>query len=196
MKKLSYMKKELKKIYGKEKTNEILSLVKKHYQESLLLCKYASSGELFHLENTILPTSSFYKALLEVDNKNAFENTNKIIIALCKKGAKVLNSMLKIPGMKSVFMKILPKMALKIFGKECGFDYKNFQSDKTNFQMDMTMCPYVKYAKILKVEELTRIFCESDFATYGNLSGIVFERTQTIGTGGNLCDFKFSRIDK
>ena len=37
---------------------------------------------------------------------------------------------------------------------------------------------------------------ESDFATYGNLSGIVFERTQTIGTGGNLCDFKFSRIDK
>ena len=59
-------------------------------------------------------------------------------------------------------MKILPKMALKIFGKECGFDYKNFQSDKTNFQMDMTMCPYVKYAKILKVEELTRIFCESD----------------------------------
>ena len=79
MKNLSYMKKELTKIYGKEKTNEIISLVKKHYQASLLLCKDASSGELFHLENTILPTSSFYKALLEVDNDNAFENTNKII---------------------------------------------------------------------------------------------------------------------
>ena len=67
---------------------------------------------------------------------------------------------------------------------------------KINFQMDMTMCPYVKYAKILKVEKLTSIFCESDFTTYGNLSGIVFERTQTLGTGGNLCDFKFSRIEK
>lgn len=196
MKNLSYMKKELTKIYGKEKTNEIISLVKKHYQASLLLCKDASSGELFHLENTILPTSSFYKALLEVDNDNAFENTNKIIIGRCKKGAKVLNAMLKLPGMKSVFMKILPKMALKIFGRECGFDYKNFQSNKINFQMDMTMCPYVKYAKILKVEKLTSIFCESDFTTYGNLSGIVFERTQTLGTGGNLCDFKFSRLEK
>ena len=51
--------------------------------------------------------------------------------------------------------------------------------------MDMTACPYCRYAKKLNCPELMPIFCDSDFATYGNLPGIRFERTQTIGTGGN-----------
>ncbi len=193
MKKLSYIRKELTKLYGKEKANVIIESAQRHYQECLLLCKDASEGEFMHLENTILPTTSFYKALLEVDSENAFKNTNAIIMGLCKKGAKVLNSILKLPGMKSVFMKVLPKMAMKMFGRECGFDYENFETNENILQMDMTMCPYVKYAKRFKVEEITVIFCESDFATYGNLSGISFERTETLGTGGSKCDFRFFR---
>lgn len=196
MKKQGYIRKELIKLYGKEKANVIIELAQKYYQECLMLCKDASKGEFMHLENTILPTTSFYKALLEVDTENAFKNTNAIIINLCEKGAKVLSGILNFPGMKSVFMKVMSKMATKMFGRECGFDYENFEANKSILQMDMTICPYVKYAKRFKVEELTTIFCESDFATYGNLSGIAFERTETLGTGGNKCDFKFLRTDK
>lgn len=196
MKKLGFIKKELRKIYGKDKTTKIIELAEKHYKECMALCENASKGEFMHLENTILPTTSFYKALLEVDNENAWKNTNDIIINLCKKGNKILNNMLKLPGMKSVFMKVLPKMAIKMFGKECGFDYENMEVSKKHLQMDMTICPYTKYAEILKVPELKSIFCESDFATYGNLSGITFERTETIGLGGNKCDFRFFRTDK
>lgn len=196
MKKIGYIRKELIKLYGKEKSNVIIELSQKYYQECLELCKDASKGEFMHLENTILPTTAVYKALLEVDNENAFKNTKAIIIDLCEKGAKVLNGILKLPSMKSIFMKIMPKMATKMFGRECGFDYENFEANTSLLQMDMTMCPYVKYAKRFKVEELTTIFCESDFATYGNLSGIAFKRTQTLGTGGNKCDFKFIRINK
>ena len=196
MKKLNYIRKELIKRYGKERTKVIIGLAQKHYQECLLLCKDASTGEFMHLENTILPTTSSYKALLEIDNENAIKNTNAIIISLCENGGKLLNNILKLPGMKSVFMKVMPKMAIKMFGRECGFDYENFEANKNILQMDMTMCPYVKYAKRLGVEELTTIFCESDFATYGNLSGIAFERTETLGTGGSKCDFKFSRTDR
>lgn len=194
MKKIKYIKKELIKIYGKEKTKVIVELAQKYYQECLTLCKDASKGEFIHLEDTIIPTTSFYKALLEVDKENAFKNTNEIIISLCKKAGKVFNIMLKFPGMKSIFIKVLPKVAVKIFGKECGFDYENLKVDKKYMQMDMTMCPYVKYAKRFNVEELIPIFCDSDFATYGNLSGISFKRTQTLGTGGNKCDFKFVRL--
>lgn len=196
MKKLWFIRKELIKLYGKEKTKVIIVLAQKHYQECLLLCKDASAGEFMHLENTILPTTSFYKALLEIDNENAIKTTNAIIIGLCENGAKALNGILKLPGMKSIFMKVMPKMAMKMFGRECGFDYENFEANEKVLQMDMTMCPYVKYAKRLEVEELTTIFCESDFTTYGNLSGIAFERTETLGTGGNRCDFKFSRTDR
>lgn len=196
MKKLGYIRKELIKLYGKEKTNSIIELAENHYQECMTLCQNASKGELFHLENTILPTTSFYKALLEVDNENALKNTNAIIIGLCETGGKALDHILKFPGMKSVFMKLLPKMAVKMFGRECGFDYKNLKVSNTCLEMDMTVCPYVKYANIFKVPELTPVFCESDSATYGNLSGISFKRTETLGTGGSKCDFKFLRIDK
>ena len=38
MKKLGYIKKELIKLYGKEKTNVIIDLAQKHYKECISLC--------------------------------------------------------------------------------------------------------------------------------------------------------------
>ena len=120
-------------MYGNEATAGIIESAGKYYNECLALCENVAKGEFMHLENTILPTTSFYKALMEIDSENALKNINFIITSLCKKGNRILNRMLKFPGMKSVFMKILPKMALKIFGRECGFDYKNFQSTIVGF---------------------------------------------------------------
>ena len=196
MNKLGFIRRQLIKIYGNEKTVIIVELAQKHYQECLALCKDASKGERTHLEDTILLTTAVYKALLEVDSEDALKNTNDIIINLCETGGSILNNMLKIPGMTAVFMKLLPKMALKLFGRECGFDYINFEASGDMMQMDMTMCPYVKYAKRFQVDELMPVFCNSDFATYGNLSKISFRRTETLGTGGSMCDFKFVRTDK
>lgn len=193
MNKLGFIKKQLIKLYGKEKTTVIVELAQKHYQECKALCKDASKGEWTHLEDTILPTTAVYKALLEVDKENALSNTNDIIIDLCEKAGSILNTMLKVPGMPSVFMKVLPKMAVKLFGRECGFDYINFEANSDRMQMDMTMCPYVKYAKRFQVEELMPVFCNSDFATYGSLDKITFRRTETLGTGGSKCDFMFVR---
>lgn len=59
--------------------------------------------------------------------------------------------------------------------------------------MDITTCPYCRYAKSLGCPELMSVFCDSDFATYGNLPGIKFKRSQTLGTGGSYCDFRFIR---
>ena len=196
MKKLGFIRKQLIKLYGKEKTTTIIKSAQKHYQECLVLCEDASKGEYLHLENTILPTTAVYKALLEFDGDNALKNTNDIIICLCEKSGNILNNVLKWPGMTQVFMKLMPKMATNMFGKECGLDYTNYVANKKMLQMDMTMCPYVKYAKRFNVEELTTVFCESDFATYGNLSKISFRRTETLGTGGSKCDFKFIRKER
>lgn len=196
MKKTRFITGQLIKIYGKEKTETIVALAQKHYQECLSLCGDASKGEFMHLEDTILPTTAFYKALLELDSENALKNTNDIIIDLCKKAGKILNTVLKCPGMGFVFMKLLPKLAIKLFGKECGFDYQYFEANNQMLEMHMTKCPYVKYAERFHVPELTPVFCESDFATYGCLSRISFQRTETLGTGGSICDFKFERTDR
>ncbi len=193
MNKLGFIKKQLVKLYGEDTTDVIVELAQKHYQECKALCKDASKGEWTHLEDTILPTAAVYKALLEVDKENALSNTNDIIINLCEKAGNILNTMLKVPGMTTFFMKVLPKMAVKLFGRECGFDYINFEASSDMMQMDMTMCPYVKYAKRFQVDELMPVFCNSDFATYGSLDKITFRRTETLGTGGSKCDFKFVR---
>ncbi|MBP3819472.1 MAG: L-2-amino-thiazoline-4-carboxylic acid hydrolase [Butyrivibrio sp.] len=34
------------------------------------------------------------------------------------------------------------------------------------------------------------LFCENDVYSYGNLPGLKFSRTKTIGAGDDLCDFK------
>lgn len=38
-------------------------------------------------------------------------------------------------------------------------------------------------------------FCDSDDITYRNLRKVGFRRTQTLGKGGEWCDFEFYRKD-
>lgn len=41
--------------------------------------------------------------------------------------------------------------------------------------------------------ELCQVFCDSDWENYGALHKVGFCRIQTLGTGGDLCDFTFCR---
>jgi hypothetical protein len=42
--------------------------------------------------------------------------------------------------------------------------------------------------------ELTKIFCENDERVYGNLPGLKFERTGTLGKGAKRCDFYLRKV--
>lgn len=192
--KFGFIRKALVKRYGEETTVRIVSLAEKHYADCERLCEGASEGEWEHLSGTVLPTVAVYKALLEVDADRALTRANDIMMELCQKVGAAVGKIMKLPGMKSLFMWLLPKMALKLFGPSCGFAFGNYEASKTALKMDMTACPYCRYAQKLGCPELMPVFCDSDFATYGNLPGIKFERTQTLGTGGERCDFKFIRI--
>ena len=191
--KYPFIRHALAKRYDKAALTDILRRAENHYAALSAQCEGATPGEHFHLDNTILPTAAIYKALLEVDSANALAVTHEALISLCQTGNRMMRLILRVPGMKGLFMRLLPKMALKMFGRESGFDYTNFHADKAHLTMDTTVCPYCKYARLLGVEALMPTFCESDFATYGGLPGIRFERTQTLGTGGSCCDFRFIR---
>ena len=56
--------------------------------------------------------------------------------------------------------------------------------------MDVTACPYNKYLTEMGCPEINILFCKNDEYTYGNLPGLKFSRTKTIGAGNGLCDFK------
>ena len=60
--------------------------------------------------------------------------------------------------------------------------------------MDITACPYCRYFSELGCPELTKIYCENDDRTYGNLPGVKFDRTGTLGKGAERCDFHIRKI--
>ena len=187
------IRRELARRYDKATLGRILDAAEARYSALAAQCKDATPGEWTHLNNTILPTAAVYLALLEVDAPNALAVTHESVFSLCRMGNRMMRLILRIPGMKGLFMRLLPKMAMSLFGRECGFDFTDYHADKTLLTMNVTCCPYCKFARLLNCEALMPTFCESDFATYGDLPGIRFERTSTLGTGGAVCDFRFVR---
>ena len=191
--KYPFIRRILAKKYDKAALRRILDGAETHYAALSARCEGATSGEWFHLNNTILPTAAVYKALLDTDADHALAVTHEAVLSLCRMGNRMMRFILRIPGMKGLFMRLLPKMALGMFGRDCGFDYTHYAADSTRLEMDVTICPYCKHAVLLGVEALLPTFCESDFATYDDLPGIRFRRTQTLGSGGSCCDFRFVR---
>ncbi len=192
--KYPFIKSALNKHFGKKEAAKLLSAAEAHYIRLEQQCQDATPGEWTHLRDTILPTAATYLALRSREEATALSTTRSIIIGMCEKISKIANKILKLPGMASLFMQLLPKMALNLFGEKCGFTYEGYTATKTQLTMNMTSCPYCRYAQLLDVAELVPIFCESDFATYGHLECIRFTRSQTLGTGGEMCDFRFERV--
>jgi hypothetical protein len=85
-------------------------------------------------------------------------------------------------------------MTKKQFGPKCGFKNRFYPKKKGEYRMDILACPYFRYFSELGCPELTKIYCENDERMYGNLPGLKFERTGTIGKGSDHCDFYLRRV--
>lgn len=105
----------------------------------------------------------------------------------------LLNRTLHKPGMKGLFLPIMRKMAKSVFGPKGGFRNQFGLVNRQETHFDILDCPYCRYLKELGCPELGPGFCKSDEYVYGNLDDFVFERTQTLATGGEKCDFCMRR---
>lgn len=78
----------------------------------------------------------------------------------------------------------------RMFGRDAGFDYR-LVPDAPLFAVDMTRCPYVDACRRYGCPELAQFACRADDVTYGTLHpNLVWGRTQTLGMGGECCDFR------
>jgi hypothetical protein len=108
--------------------------------------------------------------------------------------AKKLSALLRLPGMRSLFVKVWDPLTRKIFGEKSGFQNIFYPKKKGEYRMDVVSCPYNRYFTQLGCPELTKISCGADDHVYGDLPGLKFERTTTIGRGGERCDFCIRKI--
>ena len=149
-----------------------------------------SDGVRFHTENKIFPAAAIYLTLKEsIGQREAYQVMENATFKTADAAAKKLSALLRLPGMRSLFVKAWDPLTRKMFGENSGFQNVFYPKKKGEYRMDVVSCPYNRYFTELGCPELTKISCGADDHVYGDLPGLKFERTTTIGRGGKRCDF-------
>lgn len=154
-------------------------------------------GELPKKQKThtdiIFPHIAVYRALMERHADCAMEIMERGEAECTKKEAWSYQKVVKLPLGKTLFFRVFALGCKEGFGPSAGFANKVHKASRSVYQMDILACPYARYCAEEGCPELTHIFCNNDLYAYGALDGIKFTRTQTLGTGGEKCDFLLER---
>lgn len=190
------IKKDLVGWYGKEPVQKIWEKAGKNWEE---LCdRYAHLPEKMkqHTDGQMFRMAAVYMALKEVYPEVALEMLGAGVEREGKRIAKMLSCALHIPGMDYVFLWIFAKMLDNSFNADAGFQSTKHCISKEEVNFDIHQCPYCKYLTEIGCPEIIRFSCEIDKLIYGNLPGLKFERSGTLGTGADQCDFCLKRAKK
>ena len=151
-----------------------------------------SKAMKFHLESQILPGIAAYETLSAVMDKD-----RALIEIHSLKMKKAVSKAARFAGMYKHIPKIFLKVTQKIFGRDAGFDYKIYDTDKNTAKLDMLKCPYRMMTTRYGCPELCVCFCDSDDIAYGDIHPkLEWRRTKTLGRGNDCCDFSLSYIKK
>lgn len=197
MKKKRSIKAEIEQILSKEQSDALWR--KATAQLDQLLQRYADlpAGVRAHTDNYIFPAAAIYlTAKGYMTEQQAYAVIEQAAIANTARFGKMLAKMMKLPFMRDLFIRMWDPIAKKRFGKDSGFQNRFYPKKKGEYRMDILACPYCRYFTELGCFELTKIFCENDERGYGNLPGLVFERTGTLGKGAGCCDFCIRKAPK
>ena len=162
-----------------------------------LLARYSAlpKGVHMHTDSRILPSAAIYLTVKDaVGPAKAYRIIEDAAVRGCAEIEKKLQKLMKLPGMPDLFLKAWDPMTKKLFASGNGFQNVFYPKKKGEYRMDVISCPYCRTFTELGCPELTKIFCENDNRIYGDLPGLKFERTGTLGKGAERCDFHLKKI--
>ena len=143
------------------------------------------------LVHTILPRIALWKALLGSgltgEDSDAAMRKYMLDVVAAKKHAATARLEV-IPGFFHVYRKVF----LTIM-KTTDLQESTVANGKDSYDITITKCLWHTACMENGCPELCPLFCDVDDVTYGGLRKISFHRTQTLGRGGNCCDFHFYR---
>ncbi|MCM1334777.1 MAG: L-2-amino-thiazoline-4-carboxylic acid hydrolase [Bacteroides sp.] len=186
--KMKLIKKTAAELLGEAETEVIWEIARKNLRDILTRYPNIPPKEKRHTD-LIFPHIAVYKALRDDHGEVAMEIMERGEALSAKRAAKKFQTLVGLPLGKRLFLKGFAAGCKSGFGAEAGFKHVIAEANARRYQMDVVACPYVKYCAAEGCGELTHIFCDNDVYAYGHLDGIAFERTQTLGTGGEKCDF-------
>lgn len=170
-------------------------------QDAVALCnefcgQYSglSKKEKLHTEGMIFPRAAFYLQMVRyIPREDALRLLEEAVTTGVEPDRKRLHAVTKVPFIRPLFFAVFQKIIDTMFNKGVGFQTHEWEADSRRYRADVLQCPYKKYCKLLGCPELTATFCLSDDRVFGDLSGICFQRQNTLGCGGDRCDFYFYR---
>ena len=179
-------------LVGEDKAKEVMTNAHKRYDELLKENKDEPKAMDPHTKARIYPAISVFESLLKAgcSREEAAQVIYDFYDLFAKKGAKVLQGILKIPGLYKKIPKFACKMIDKSFGSNAGFKSIKRKVDKNVMHVDMMVCPYNNICRKYGCPEIVKAFCHSDDIAYGNMHPkLIWARTKTLGRGGDCCDF-------
>lgn len=186
-------KREMQKIFSEAEFNILWETAEKTFMRLLKEEPDQSEALVRHTHISIFPAIAIYKTIAEKYPKKAMTVLEKGAAAVSKEAGEKYSKILKYPVVKYIFLNIFSKGVKKGFGTEAGFAHEFISNSSRKLAFNVTKCPYQYYCKKYGCDEIVHVFCKNDEYAYGNLPYIRFFRTQTLGTGGDCCDFKFER---
>lgn len=178
-----------------EKLNRVLDYANSRYEE--LVKENINDSDIIktHTETKIFPSIAIFEGLKKegysTEESSNFVDESMQIFA--KPASTFLRTILKIPGLYKKIPSIFESATKKKYGEDSGFKYKFYDTPKTQVKFDMLQCPYYEITKKYNCPEICKAFCHTDDLAYGNMHKYLkWNRTQTIGQGGKVCDFNIT----
>ena len=142
------------------------------------------------LSTLILPRVALYQVLSEIpmEKKDALSVVEKYFLIGIRKSRDSLLHVERIPFFYSIF-----RLILVIVLRADNWKLTVGQNDNKSFRFTVTQCLWNDAFNELGCPEMCKMSCESDFIMYGSMRKISFQRSKTLGTGGDYCDFCFSK---
>lgn len=195
MKQKAFIKAELDRQLSQAESDRIWMKATKKLESYLTRYADLPKGVHSHTDSMIFPSAAIYLTAKEtLSAEQAYSVIENAAAAKTNDIGKKLAKIMKIPGFAGFFIKMWDPVSKKQFGAACGFKNVFYPKKKGEYRMDILACPYQTYFSELGCPELTKIFCDNDLRTYGNLPGLQFIRTSTLGTGGERCDFYIKKV--
>lgn len=153
--------------------------------------KDKSKNQMKMLVQTILPRIALYKILTKAgfSEEDTYKYMRKYMLEKVAAAKHASTAKMEVvPGFyaiySSIFLKIMRTTDLQVSTQGRGKDY---------YDVTITKCLWHTACVENGCAELCSLFCDVDNVTYGGLRKIGFSRTQTLGYGGECCDFHFFR---
>ena len=189
---------EWTRLHGEMQARVFLSRIQAKYSELYARSRRYSPRVLqkLHFEKNILPAVAAYKIML-MDGQSpetALESLDIFLEATIAGQKRMYRFWGRFPFFFDVLRWALKPM-MRIQYPPAGWqtDFPALGRDAVG--LDEHSCFYLQVLNDYGLPELTRHFCRLDDILYEGVSPYIrFERTQTLGRGGTLCDFRYYRV--